>query len=303
MELYKKYRPQKFSDVVGQFEAVASLKKMLIKSRVPHVLMFVGASGCGKTTVARIVAKRLGASEMDISEMNSASYRGIDTIRDLMHSSKLAPMGKCRVWILDEVHKLSNDAQHAALKMLEDTGSTDYYILCTTDPERLIKPLVNRCTIMHFDSLPDEKLILVLVSVCKKEGIKLADEHIEAIADVADGSPRAALTILDSVRNLPSKRRLESIRTYTSDNAQVIDLCRALLQGKPWRTVANILREVGDDAESVRWVVLGYMRNVLVSKANPKAYQTIVAFSEPFFSTKNAGLTAACYAVVYGDVV
>lgn len=303
MELHRKHRPKKFKTVLGQEVVITSLKGMLEEGSVPHAMMFIGPSGCGKTTLARILADRLGAGDMDMTELNSSSYRGIDSIREMIASSRLAPMGECRVWIMDEVHKLSNDAQHASLKMLEEVSDTDYYILCTTEPERLIKPLRNRCTTFAVVPLQDSHLCKLLRIVCGREELKIGRDVIDAIVEAADGSARTALVVLDRVRHLPKSSRLEAAKKYTVSEEKVIDLCRALIQNKPWRVVAKILQTLEDDPESVRWAVLGYAGAVLLKspKPNPRAYTVLEAFSEPFFNTKKHGLTRAAFEVVFGD--
>src|SRR5437773_2031788 len=128
-ELYKKHRPRKFADVVGQPRAVAALESMVAAGEVPHSVLFAGPSGTGKTTLARILARELGCGK-NFKEINAAESRGIDSIREVQSVMGLAPMGgKCRVWLWDEAHRLTPDSQSALLKTLEDTPSHVYFML------------------------------------------------------------------------------------------------------------------------------------------------------------------------------
>ena len=138
-ELYKKHRPKTLARVVGNKSTVEALRSMLEARTLPHTLLFHGPSGTGKTTLARIVKNELGCLPTDFHEHNSSDFRGIDFIRELRSKVNLAAAGPCRVWIIDECHQLTRDAQNAALKILEDTPSHVYFFLCTTDPQKLIK--------------------------------------------------------------------------------------------------------------------------------------------------------------------
>jgi len=296
MELYKEYRPSAFDEIVGQATAVKMLSTMVDRGALPQALLFSGPSGCGKTTLARILANdpHLGCTDMDRSEINSSSYRGVDGVREL------ARMGKSRVWILDEVHKLTSDAQHAALKMLEDTPRGTYFFLCTTNPEKLIKPIRTRCADVFLPALKAEDLEKLLSRVAKN--IKLDVSQVaDELVDAAGGSARALLVMLDRIRNVPKERWPDMIKLGEADSPQVIELCRALFKKDSWKKVAEILRGIEEEPESVRWAVLGYAQAVLIKQANPHAYEMIRSFAEPFYDTKKAGLVASCFEVISGS--
>ena len=302
MELYKKYRPRSFERVVGNEESIAALRNMLGNGTFPHTSLFWGPSGCGKTTLARIVQRELGCDPMDLREVNSSSYRGIDSVRDIARLMVMAPIGKCRVWIMDEVHKLSNDAQNAALKMLEDTPSHVYFLLCTTDPEKLIKPLRSRCCEFPVCSLKYDELLGLLRRVLKKEGIDLSDQHRDELAGAAAGSARTLLVLLDKARSVEDRFRSEVIVAGLTEDSQAIDLCRALIQKVPWKKVAGILKNLDGEPEAVRWSILGYARAVLLGdRPDPQAFFVIQSFCRPFYDSKEAGLAAACYEALHGE--
>lgn len=302
MELYKKYRPKEWEAIVGNTVAVNSLRKMVERDKLPQALLLHGPSGCGKTTLARIIQDKLGCRGMDCMEMNSSSYRGIDSIRELNRLSQLCPLGKCRVWILDEVHKLTNDAQHAMLKILEDTPASTYIVMCTTNPEKLIKPIRTRCCDMQIDSLSRGALSELLYKVAGSEGLELGEDVCDEILDVVQGSARTMLVLVDRLLHLKPKDWDEVIKMgAVDDDPQVIHLCRALLAKKPWNTVAKVLRGLDADPEKVRWAVLGYAKAVLLKTSNQQAFVMIDAFAEPFYETKQAGLVAACFIVIVGS--
>src|SRR5688572_25883760 len=139
MELYKKFRPKTLKGVVGQEGAVSSLQSMIDKGRLPHTILFSGPSGCGKTTIARILKGILECSDLDFFEINCADFKGIDMVRDIRRYVGIPPLhGKSRVWLIDEAHQLTKDAQNAFLKLLEDTPKHAYFMLATTDPQKLL---------------------------------------------------------------------------------------------------------------------------------------------------------------------
>lgn len=303
LSLYLKYRPTKFEDMVGNSSMLKSLKSVTNRSKgIPHAFLFCGPSGCGKTTLARILKKGFDCSEQDFVELNVANVRGIETIRDIGRQMTLSPMGgQSRIFLLDESHKLTSDAQHALLKFLEDTPKHVRFILCTTEPDKLISTIRNRCSTFHVTPLTTRDMFKLLKDVCGKEEVELPDEALREIVKVAEGSPRKALVILDSVIDIDDDEDLiEAIKNYhIYGKAGVIDLCRILLNGKAkWKQVADILSKVEEEPENIRYAVLGYMNSVLMKGENNLAAYVIEEFSESFMYNKKAGLTGACYRMV-----
>ena len=264
------------------------------------VIKVLGPPGCGKTTLARIMAREVGAGELSIREMNSAENRGIDTAREIMEQMRYNPSdGKALVWILDEVHQLSSAAQNAFLKALEDTPSHVYFFLATTDPQKLIAPLKTRCSIITVQPLKDEEMLYLLKRTARAEKVKLNSEIYEKIIEIAQGGSRKALKLLSKVLFLDSdEERLEVLRTSSdSDSPEAIEFCRALLGKNSFTKLASILKELlkVEDAEKLRQCVMGYMNSVLLSgKLSPEAVATMQAFSsaDTYKNGKNA-LTVA----------
>lgn len=297
-ELYKKYRPKTLAGVVGNETTVNLLRNMLEKGTIPHTILLQGASGCGKTTLARILQRSLECSELDFIELNCSDFRGVDTIRDIAKQMHFSPTGgKCRIWLLDEVHQMTKDAQNAALKILEDTPSHVYFLLCTTDPQKLISTIRNRCCQLSVELLSEASLRKLLDRVLKKEEVDLKEDLLDMIIDASAGSARKALVILDSVLNLPEEEREAAIKNDPEEK-EVIELCRALIKGESWSRIASLLKLIKAEPEAVRYFVLGYARTCLLNSKNARAAAIIDAFSCNFYDSKEAGLALACYEVV-----
>ena len=303
MSLYHKYRPATFDEVVGNVEVVAALKSDLTKEDHPHAYLLHGPTGCGKTTLGRIIATELGCSEDDFKEVDSADFRGIDTVREIRRQSQYKPLsGKCRVWLLDEVHKMTNDAQSALLKALEDTPSHVYYVLATTDPQKLIATIKGRCSQYQVKQLTDSEMMTLLRSVVKAEGQKLTKEVYEQIIMDSQGHPRNALQILDQVLGVPAEMRIEVAKRAAEVQSDAIELCRVLMQKAPWKKVAGILTKLKDqDPESIRRLVLSYCNTILLKGENMQAGLVMEQFIEPFYNTGFPGLTFACFSIVCGE--
>lgn len=302
MELYKKYRPRSLKTVIGNQATVKTLANMFERGTLPHTILLHGESGTGKTTIARIIKKELECSDVDFKEVNCSDNRGIDTIREIRRIMNMKPTGgDVRIWLLDECHRLTGEAMDAALKILEDTPSHVYFILCTTDPQKLIKTIKTRCCQLPMELLSDNDEKRLIQRVLKKEEEELDDDLIDKIIDAANGSSRKALVILDRVLNLPPEDR-ESAVSEEPEEKEVIDLCRALIKGESWSKVAKMLKELKVEPESIRYVVLGYARSCLLGggAVSKKAALIIDAFSRNFYDSKNAGLALACYEVVVG---
>jgi DNA polymerase III gamma/tau subunit len=300
MELYKKHRPKTLDEIVGSDHAVAVLRNMLARKRLPRTILLHGPSGCGKTTLARILKTELGCHDMDFRELNASSFRGIDSVRDIARIMNLAPVGGCRIFMFDETHKWTNDAQNAALKMLEDTPDHVYFILCTTDPKKLIEAIRTRCTEIPVRLLTHNELTKLAKRVARREKMELLDGELEDLADASQGSARRLLVLMEVLSNVPEGGdRSAAMASAGEDDENSLALCRALLKKSPWKAVAAILKNITAEPESVRWSVLMYARSVLLSgKADHQAYLMIDIFKSPFYDSKEAGLAAACFEVI-----
>lgn len=302
MELYRKHRPKNLSQVIGQDKACKMLSQMAKTNSLPHALLLHGPSGVGKTTIARILRRSLRCSKLDFVEVNCADFRGIDMIREIRSRMMLSPMGgDTRIWLIDEAHQLSSQAQNAFLKMLEDTPNHVYFLLATTHPQKLLKTIRTRCTDVPLKLLTNAEITIVVQNVYRAENLKITKEVGQAICKIADGSPRQALVLLGAVAQLETaQEQLEWIQSADTER-QAIEIARTLIRpGATWPQIAKLLKEVEEDPESLRWMVLGYANTVLLGggKIAPKAALIIEAFRDNFYDSKKAGLTAACWEVL-----
>lgn len=299
MGLYQEHRPKTLAEVEGQSEAVKILSRMLQEENVPPALMFSGPSGTGKTTCARILATELGCHEQDFAEMNCADVRGIDNVRDIQSRMSLHPWGKCRIYLIDEAHGLTKDAQNAMLKMLEDAPPTVHFILCTTDPVKLITTVRNRCTEIKLVPLSDESINKLVWRVLEKLGAELEHDVTDKIVDTSEGSARKALVILEKVLALDDYHDQMNAVASPDVKSQSEFIGKILLENKPdWSRVVKSIKNLTDaDVESLRRGILGYCKAVLLgnSRSQARAYLLITAFENPFHDSGVAGFAATVW--------
>ena len=278
-----------------------ALKDKLRRPNCPHTFLFCGPSGTGKTTLARIVRKELVCGDMDFVELNAANTRGIDTIREIYNNSGYAPVsGRSRVYLIDESHQITSTAQEALLKITEDAPPHVYFILSTTNPEKLITTLRKRCEVYKLELLTRREITKLLIWVLTEENYPQEDidyfmDVIMQIARLCDGCPREALILLNQSINLTKDEALEMLKKHIiSSEAQVLQLCQQLLGPDDWATVAKTLINLDGDSEQLRRGVLTYMAKVLTSgKLDVKAIQIMRAFAVPTYDTGKNGLILA----------
>lgn len=305
IELYRRYRPTRLSELVGQNGSVKSLAKRVKAGNIPHAIMLTGPSGCGKTTVARILKDELKAAD-DFVEMNCADFRGIDMVREIRSVVNYAAFSKSRVWLIDEAHKLTNDAQNAFLKLLEDPPDHAYFMLATTDPGKLLPTIHTRCTVVKMSPLNDKQMGALLNDVMARERAHIEEEVYDRIIEAAEGSPRKALVTLEQVLAIDDVAgQLDSI--YRSDTKrQANDICKELISPHPqWSVIAKILKGLGEEPETVRRIILGYFLTVLLGggKNARRAAHVINCFRDDMYTTGKAGqaiLALACWEAMNG---
>lgn len=198
--LYRKYRPQSFAEVKGQEHIVSVLEGAIKKGEIPHAMLFSGTRGTGKTTLARIFAKAIGTSDLDLYEIDAASNRGIDDVRALKEAVHTVPYeSKQKVYIIDEVHMLTKEAFNALLKTLEEPPAHVVFILATTEEEKLLDTILSRCQVFRMRSPSRSVLADIVIDVAKQEGFTLEPAAADLVAMAADGSFRDALGVTQKV--------------------------------------------------------------------------------------------------------
>ncbi|MGH9378611.1 MAG: DNA polymerase III subunit gamma/tau, partial [Terriglobia bacterium] len=217
----RKYRPQRFDDVAGQRLVSETLKNAILSNRVAHGYIFSGARGVGKTTTARILAKSLNCAQgptiepcgvcasckeiaagnsVDVLEIDAASNRGIDEIRELRENVRYLPArDRYKIFIIDEVHMLTTEAFNALLKTLEEPPDRSLFILATTEAHKLPATIQSRCQHFAFRLLDYQEILARLKEICSREGVQASDSALGAIAQAGEGSLRDALSLLDEV--------------------------------------------------------------------------------------------------------
>lgn len=256
--LYRKYRPQTFTDIVGQNHIVSVLKNAIDKDQISHAYLFYGSRGTGKTSIAKIFANEVNGNEeyqkenVDIIEIDAASNNGVDEVRDIKEAIKFLPTeGKYKVYIIDEVHMLTTAAFNALLKTLEEPPAHVIFILATTEIHKIPATILSRCQRFEFKNLSQEQLIDRLKYISENEGIVIEDAAIEKIATLAKGGLRDAISILDQVSNYSEKITLDHILEVTSSISEddILEFYRSLLQGdvtKSLLTYNNFVSQAKD---------------------------------------------------------
>lgn len=311
MPLQVDYRPEDFDEMVGNETVLGALEKKLLSKDIPNAFLITGPSGCGKTTVGRIIANRLGAYDpqedvnSNFHEYDAADFRGIDHIRGMRSTMRLMPVGdgKARIFLLDECHQLTKDAQEALLKALEDCPKLAFFVLCTTDPQKLKVTLKRRCAHYAMTEVETDELVAYLQDIIESEEKEVSEEMLEMIVEQANGSPGIALGLLDAIIDLDEDQMEESLRAIKETNQEAIELCKAMLKGQPWKKISTILKGLKDqDPEKIRRGALAYCASILLNgKQDMNAYIIMDAFREPFYDMPYQQLVLACFETLYAS--
>ncbi|MFN4253508.1 MAG: DNA polymerase III subunit gamma/tau [Saprospiraceae bacterium] len=291
----RKYRPARFEDVVGQAHVAGTLKNALATDHVAHAFLFTGPRGVGKTTCARILAKVLNCenrtpdfeacnecsscrafnenASFNIIELDAASNNSVDHIRALVEQVRFQPQqGRYKVFIIDEVHMLSNQAFNAFLKTLEEPPPYAIFILATTEKHKIIPTILSRCQIFDFRRITIADMVAHLQAICRKENIEAEEDALHIIAQKADGALRDALSIFDRICASAAGRKIRYEDVI--ENLNVLDydyffqMTDALL-GEDLPGVLNLFEQIqrkGFEPDTFVNGLAEHLRNVLVCK-------------------------------------
>ena len=294
----RKYRPQTFDDIVGQTHVTRTLKNAVEQNRLAHAYLFVGPRGTGKTSTARILAKALncthgptvtpcgkcdncreiaGGNSLDVIELDAASNRGIDDVRELRDNVRYAPAkGRFKIYIIDEVHMLTKEAANALLKTLEEPPKHVIFCLATTEPEKLPITILSRCQRFDLHRIATNLIAQQLQSIATKEKLTLAAAAAHAIARGAEGGMRDAESMLDQLVAFCGEKIEEAdvlnVFGFTSQQ-MVADFVGRILRGETADALALLHEqcEAGKDMMKLMSDTIAYLRDLLVFKVKPDA--------------------------------
>ncbi len=274
--LYRKYRPTSFADVMGQDHIIKVLEGALKLGNVAHAYLLHGSRGTGKTTIARIIASKLGTADEDIIEIDAASNRGIDDIRELREGVTTAPFrSQYKIYIIDEAHMLTKEAWNALLKTLEEPPAHVIFILATTELEKVPETIISRCQVFMFKKPTLSVLKELVISIAKKEGFNIEPAGAELVALLGDGSFRDTHGILQKIFSFSkdktiSREEIESV-TGAPSGALVEQFIRSLAVrdlGEGLRALSSA-DEHTIDMELFLKLVLSKLRSALLLRFAP----------------------------------
>jgi DNA polymerase-3 subunit gamma/tau len=295
---YRKWRPQTLAEVVGQEHITRMLRNALESGRVAHAYLFCGPRGTGKTSTGRILAKAINCinngkgepcnacemcraitqgSALDVIEIDAASNRGIDDIRELRERVKFSPnSARYKVYIIDEVHMLTTDASNALLKTLEEPPAHAIFVLATTEPHKLLPTILSRCQRFDFRRLSHSAVVSKLMHICQEEGISIEPQGLGLIAKGVSGSLRDAENLLQQLvvyyGDKIDVRQVEDMLGVTTD-FRIRELIEHIVNGDLTAGLATINSVVGDGLDLLQFNrgLVEYLRNMLLAKSGAEA--------------------------------
>ncbi len=302
LAIYRKYRPKKLEDVLGQETITQILKNSAKADRLAHAYLFFGPRGSGKTTTARIIAKLANCQtrakdkeffkfgepcnncatckeidngmSLDVIEIDAASNRGIDEIRELREGIRLSPSSyKYKVFIIDEVHQLTKEAFNALLKTLEEPPKHAILILATTEFEKVPATISSRTQRFHFKKVSIKEIVEKLKTICEAEKIKYSPDALEIIASAAEGSFRDAESLLDQIKNMQSEITVEAVESTVGKAGllKIAELAEFLIKNNLEKSLEylNKINEEGFNVVQFNKDLIHYFRRVLALKFSP----------------------------------
>lgn len=304
--LHVRLRPTKLSEVIGQDAVVASLRSVL-KKDPPHSFLFLGPSGCGKTTLARILARDIGIEEASVTELDAASYSGIDVMREITSTMKYKAFGSNprKMIIVDECHALSKQTWQSLLISIEEPPEHAYWALCTTEASKVPRTIVTRCHSYTVRSVPAMQLYDYAIDVADAEKLKATEDAIMVAARSAAGSVRQLLVNLSAVRDCKTKQEAQGALSLIEEQDSFIPLVKMLTRGKfTWSEAVQTLKPLmEDDPEGLRISVTNYVAKVLSGTNDAGRAQKLLAVLEAFSRPCNSSDKMAPILLAIGSLI
>jgi len=293
--LYREWRPQSFEEVVGQKQVTITLKNQIKSNRIAHAYLLCGTRGTGKTTIAKILSKAVNCLDLkdgepcnacsmclkinsgtaiDVVEMDAASHRGIDKMRDIIEDVLYPPTeARYKVYIIDEVHMLTVEAVNAFLKTLEEPPKNVIFILATTDPQKLPITILSRCQRFNFTRIKNEEIYQRLLKIVNKQGFFADDNSLNLISRMCDGAMRDALSILDQAISMGAGKVkydqvISMLGLVTNDN--LLKLSEAIIEKSVEKSM-KLIEEIifgGKDVYALIRDMVMHMRNLMMVKVS-----------------------------------
>ncbi|MFA6520306.1 MAG: DNA polymerase III subunit gamma/tau [Candidatus Paceibacterota bacterium] len=283
LALYRKYRPKNFKEVLGQDHIVKVLESSVETNKVSHAYLFVGSRGTGKTSVARIFADKIGVSVNDLYEIDAASNRGIEDIKELRDGVRVLPFdSKYKVYIIDEVHMLSKDAWGALLKTLEEPPKHVIFILATTEFHKVPETIISRCQVFTFKKPTEVILRKIILDVAEQEGFELDAGSAELLSILADGSFRDALGELQKVLNFAKGKKIkrEDVEKITgAPKTTLVNEFISAIAHKDLEKGIAVLKNVSGDNLDIKLyfkLVIQKFRMAIILRYAPKLKDTMM---------------------------
>ncbi|MBI2030595.1 DNA polymerase III subunit gamma/tau [Candidatus Kaiserbacteria bacterium] len=280
--LYRQYRPSAFDEVRGQAHIVDTLEKAIKHKKVAHAYLFSGGRGTGKTTVARILARELGVSDQDLYEMDAASNRGIDDIRELREGVYAMPFGSpYKFYIIDEAHMLTKEAWNALLKTLEEPPAHCIFVLATTERDKVPETIQSRCEVYAFKQPTREILAQIVIDVAKAEGYTLDRPSAELVALLAEGSFRDALSVLQKILSVSDSKKIDAAAVELVSGAPRGEIVRQIIRGLADKDATMALRAIQSgigenmDARTLAKLLIHRMRVILLMRYAPDLAESL----------------------------
>ncbi len=327
--LSRKWRPQLFEEIVGQDHIVRTLKNAISLERIAHAYLFTGMRGTGKTSTARILAKALNCRDgptispcnqcdncqeiirsesLDVLEIDGASNRGIDEIRELREKARFSPAkARFKIYIIDEVHMLTNPAFNALLKILEEPPPYIIFIFATTDPHKLLPTIISRCQRFDFRKIPTPKILTRLQQIVEKEKISTNKEALTLIAEEAENSMRDGEKILDQTVSYAegeiTEKDVVDILGIV-EKRYIFQLTQNILEKNPLANI-ELINQLLEKGRDTNWLIRGWrkrFRDLLILKMGGNSF-LFLSPSEKKESEKQSSLFTLAQLIHFMDLL